>query len=102
VELKLARCTIRDFRASDAESLAKYANNRKVWLGLRDAFPHPYTIEDAKNFCKVRSPACREYTFVSTSTELQLGASVFGPAKTCIDTPRSLVTGWANNFGDAE
>jgi [ribosomal protein S5]-alanine N-acetyltransferase len=34
----------------DATSLAKHANNRRVWLGLRDAFPHPYTIEDAKRF----------------------------------------------------
>ncbi|HME88818.1 MAG TPA: GNAT family protein [Chthoniobacterales bacterium] len=50
MELKLVRCTIRDYRPDDAESLAKHANNRKVWLGLRDAFPHPYTIEDAKNF----------------------------------------------------
>ena len=50
MELKLQRCTIRDYRLSDAESLAKHANNRKVWLGLRDAFPHPYAIEDAENF----------------------------------------------------
>ena len=50
MELKLERCTIRDYRPSDAESLAKHANNRKIWLGLRDAFPHPYTIEDARNF----------------------------------------------------
>ena len=50
MELKLKRCTIRDYRMSDAESLAKQANNRKVWFGLRDAFPHPYTIEDAKKF----------------------------------------------------
>ena len=35
---------------TDAESLAKHANNRRVWLGLRDLFPHPYTAEDAKNF----------------------------------------------------
>jgi ribosomal-protein-alanine N-acetyltransferase len=34
----------------DAESLVKHANNRKVWLGLRDLFPHPYTIEDAQEF----------------------------------------------------
>lgn len=50
MELKLNRCTIRDYRPSDAESLTKHANNRKVWLGLRDAFPHPYTIQDANNF----------------------------------------------------
>jgi ribosomal-protein-alanine N-acetyltransferase len=34
----------------DAESLAKHANNRKVWLALRDLFPHPYTIQDAHEF----------------------------------------------------
>jgi ribosomal-protein-alanine N-acetyltransferase len=34
----------------DAESLVKHANNRKVWLGLRDLFPHPYTTEDAHEF----------------------------------------------------
>lgn len=50
MELRLERCTIRDWRLEDAESLAKHANNRRVWLGLRDLFPHPYTIEDARNF----------------------------------------------------
>lgn len=50
MELKLQRCTIRDWRPADAESLARHANNRKIWLGLRDAFPNPYTIEDAKKF----------------------------------------------------
>lgn len=50
MELKLRGCTIRDWRMDDAESLARHANNRKVWLTLRDRFPHPYTIADAKEF----------------------------------------------------
>lgn len=25
----------------------RYANNRKVWINLRDSFPHPYTLTDA-------------------------------------------------------
>ena len=50
MELKLERCTIRDWRMNDVESLAKHANNRKVWLTLRDRFPHPYGIEDAEEF----------------------------------------------------
>src|SRR5258708_32309929 len=50
MELRLRRCTIRDWLMDDAESLTKHANNRRVWLGLRDAFPHPYTIEDANKF----------------------------------------------------
>jgi RimJ/RimL family protein N-acetyltransferase len=50
VELKLKRCTIRDWRLDDAESLARHANNRNVSRNLRDRFPHPYGIEDAKEF----------------------------------------------------
>ena len=49
-KLSLEQCTIRPWRLEDAESLAKHANNRKVWLALRDCFPHPYTIADAHKF----------------------------------------------------
>jgi ribosomal-protein-alanine N-acetyltransferase len=35
---------------TDAESLTKHANNRNVACNLRDTFPHPYTIENAKVF----------------------------------------------------
>jgi [ribosomal protein S5]-alanine N-acetyltransferase len=50
MQLVLKSCTIRPWRLEDAESLAKHANNRKVWLGLRDLFPHPYTSDDAHKF----------------------------------------------------
>jgi len=50
MQLVLERCTIRPWRLDDAEALAKHANNRKVWLALRDLFPHPYTIQDAHEF----------------------------------------------------
>ena len=50
MKLICAKCMIRDFRLEDAEAVAKYANNRKIWLQLRDAFPHPYHIEDAREF----------------------------------------------------
>lgn len=50
MQLVLERCTIRPWRLDDAESLAKHANNRKVWLTLRDRFPHPYTLDDAHEF----------------------------------------------------
>lgn len=38
---------VRDWRASDRESLVRHANNRKVWRNLKDRFPHPYTDADA-------------------------------------------------------
>lgn len=52
MQLKLKKCTVRPWRMDDAESLARHANNRKVWIALRDLFPHPYTIEDAHIFLK--------------------------------------------------
>jgi RimJ/RimL family protein N-acetyltransferase len=48
--IELKNCTVRSYKIQDAESLAKYANNRKVWLNLRDGFPHPYSMENAINF----------------------------------------------------
>ena len=50
MQLVLERCTIRPWRLDDAESLARHANNRKIWLAVRDLFPHPYTIQDAREF----------------------------------------------------
>ena len=49
-QLVLKKSTIRPWRLDDAESLARHANNRKVWRALRDVFPHPYTIQDAHEF----------------------------------------------------
>jgi len=50
MQLVLKSCTIRPWRLDDADLIARRANNRKVWLGLRDLFPHPYTIQDAHEF----------------------------------------------------
>lgn len=47
-DLGLAR--IRSWRSADAEALARHANNRSVWINMRDRFPHPYTKADARAF----------------------------------------------------
>lgn len=41
---------LREWRPGDAADLAREANDRRIWLNLRDAFPHPYGIEDARRF----------------------------------------------------
>lgn len=54
-EIQLDRFLLRPWRGADAESLARYANNRKVWRNLSDAFPHPYSAKDAKEWlAKIR------------------------------------------------
>ncbi len=40
-------CLIRPWQHADRESLVRHADNRRVWLMLRDQFPHPYTPADA-------------------------------------------------------
>jgi ribosomal-protein-alanine N-acetyltransferase len=50
VRLELTRSIVRDFRPSDAASIVAQANNRKIWMNLRDRFPSPYTAADAKYF----------------------------------------------------
>lgn len=41
-----APCTLRPWRPDDLASLVRYANNRRVWLHLRDRLPYPYTEAD--------------------------------------------------------
>ena len=53
MQLVLERCTVRPWRLDDAQSVASHANNRKIWLGVRDLFPHPYTIQDAHKFLQL-------------------------------------------------
>jgi [ribosomal protein S5]-alanine N-acetyltransferase len=47
---KIGEYIIRDWQVEDAPSIAKYANNRKIWMNLRDSFPNPYSLQDAENF----------------------------------------------------
>lgn len=53
MELKLENCTIRPWRRGDEESLVRHANNYNVWRNLRDRFPHPYTLDDAREWIQM-------------------------------------------------
>jgi ribosomal-protein-alanine N-acetyltransferase len=50
VLLPLGVCVVRDWTAADVPSLVRHANNRNVWINLRDKFPHPYTEAHARDF----------------------------------------------------
>ena len=52
MHLVLKACEIRSWRPSDLEPLVTHANNRDIWLNLRDRFPHPYTLRDGRAFLK--------------------------------------------------
>lgn len=42
--------TLRKWEKTDVESVAKFANNQKIADNLRNAFPFPYTTENAEKF----------------------------------------------------
>jgi ribosomal-protein-alanine N-acetyltransferase len=50
LQLPACACVIRPLSPSDAVAVQRYANNQKIWINLRDAFPHPYTLDDARTF----------------------------------------------------
>jgi ribosomal-protein-alanine N-acetyltransferase len=52
MELPLSSCVVRSWRMGDADALVRYGDNYKIWLNLRDAFPHPYTMHDAREFIR--------------------------------------------------
>jgi RimJ/RimL family protein N-acetyltransferase len=53
VELVLSRCAVRSWRPDDIDSLVANADNRNIWLNLRDRFPHPYTRRAGREFIRL-------------------------------------------------
>ncbi|GHT38330.1 N-acetyltransferase [Bacteroidia bacterium] len=76
-----ARFELRPWEEADALSLAKYANNIKVWNNLRDLFPHPYTFQDAKDYiaCVRLQPIAQDFAIV-TGGEAAGGISILPQA----------------------
>lgn len=48
---------------SHSDELSSIANNKSIWLNLRDVFPHPYSILDAENFIDMVSAESPQLTF---------------------------------------
>ena len=70
MEIDCGVCRLRAWRAGDETSLVAHANDRDIWLNLRDRFPHPYTPEDAESWV----------TLASANSESHLAIEVGGEA----------------------
>ena len=69
---------IRSWQAGDAPSLARHADNRKIWLQVRDRFPHPYTLEAAEGWVAMAPAADPETQFaIEVNGEAAGGIGVF-------------------------
>ncbi len=50
MQLDCGLCRVRPWRMSDLDVLVRHADNRNIWLQLRDRFPHPYTRQNGKQW----------------------------------------------------
>ncbi len=55
MRIETERLVLRNWQVGDEDALVRHADNRKVWLNLRDRFPHPYTREDAEDWIARRA-----------------------------------------------
>lgn len=77
MRLTLQFCEVRSWRASDLGSLVQHANNRDVWMNLRDRFPYPYSKSDGQAFIKLARHMCPETFFAIVVDEMAVGGIGF-------------------------
>lgn len=51
--IDLGDILLRSWITGDEPSLADNANNPKIWMNVRDRFPHPYTLKDAALWIRI-------------------------------------------------
>ncbi len=81
VRLTLATCVLREFRRGDEPSLVRHANNRKVWINVRDSFPFPYTPADAKGWIRLASNEALNHVFAIDVDGFAVGAIGIKPGE---------------------
>lgn len=50
MQIDCSQCRVRSWNFGDEDNLHTHANNKAIWLNLRDNFPPPYTPLDAQRW----------------------------------------------------
>lgn len=77
MRLILERCEVRSWAPSDVPSLVSHANNRNVWINLRDRFPHPYSASDGRAFIRMTRKTQPETNFAIAVDDRAVGGIGF-------------------------
>ncbi|NUM53580.1 MAG: GNAT family N-acetyltransferase [Candidatus Hydrogenedentes bacterium] len=78
MKLQGSRCALRRWRRGDEDALVRYASNRKIWRNLSDRFPHPYTLDVAREWIELRANDTPPYAnFCITVGDEAIGATGF-------------------------
>ena len=73
MEIDLGEFKIRNWTTGDEAALTKYANNRRIWINLRDTFPYPYTEKDARAWIRQATGQTPETSFAIALPEEAIG-----------------------------
>jgi [ribosomal protein S5]-alanine N-acetyltransferase len=69
--------SIREYAPDDLDALVRYADNRKIWQNMRDAFPSPYTRESGLAFlAAVRGQHPTTFFAIASAQELIGGIGI--------------------------
>jgi ribosomal-protein-alanine N-acetyltransferase len=79
VQIDCGICKVRSWKLEDAEAIVRHANNRKIWLNLRDRFPYPYSHRDAETYLKHVVLMQREINFAIDLAGEAVGGVGFVP-----------------------
>ena len=79
MRLVLKSCIVRSWALSDLDALVRYANNRQIWLNLRDRFPYPYTRGNGRTYLKQMRETRPETSFAIAVDEEAVGGIGFVP-----------------------
>ena len=71
--IRIGDYAVRSFSLEDAPAIALHANNRNVWVNLRDLFPFPYSTAHAQAWIREISLDRPETAFAIASDEEAIG-----------------------------
>jgi ribosomal-protein-alanine N-acetyltransferase len=93
IELPDGGVVVREWRDEDAPALARLADDPEVWLNLRDAFPHPYRIADARQFI-ARAQRLRPPTWFAIEAGGALAGAIGYAARTDVERVGAEIGYW--------
>ena len=74
MEIPAGGCVLRPWRDGDEPALVKYANNRNIWINLKDIFPYPYTMENAASWVQLQQDRDPPTDLAIASADEAIGA----------------------------
>jgi RimJ/RimL family protein N-acetyltransferase len=84
MEICFEGIVLRPWSISDATNLALIADNKKIAENLRDGFPFPYSLKDARDWLNIILPENHPPKFFAITIDKQLAGSIGIVTKTDI------------------